>query len=257
MFRAECLFFVAGLVGISCYGQASSTSKLEFEVATIKPLDTPKGGRSVTLILNHGTARVEAATLRQIIVQAYAVQRVRVIGGPDWYNTEQYDVVAKAENPDATRDQVRQMLQALLADRFKLMVHHETREIPMYSLMVAKGGPKFAKAKPDEPSAVTPGTPGTLVFQEQGMLGLVNTLANMLDMPVDDMTNLAGAYDFTLEWFPPDLLRQRSEGVTPPARPDPREYLPEAVDRLGLKLQPKKGSTEVLVVDHAERVSPN
>ena len=82
------------------------------------------------LDLNHGTAKVEFATLRQLIVQAYAIQRMRVMGGPEWFDRDQYDLIAKAENPEATRDDVRLMLQALLADRFKLTVHRETRELP-------------------------------------------------------------------------------------------------------------------------------
>ena len=258
MKRAIALACLGLIAAFPASPQTPPTAKLEFEVATIKPLEVPKGGRSVSLILNHGTARLEAATLRQIIVQAYSVQRVRVIGGPAWYNTEQYDVLAKAENPDSTPDQVREMLKSLLADRFKLALHKETREMPIYSLAVDKGGPKFEKAAADEKPVVQPGPMGRLVFQAQGMLSLVNTLANMLDMPVDDRTGLTGRYDFTFERFPTDLTGHRSaDGAAPPMRPDPRDYLPESVEKLGLKLQAKKGRAEVLVVDHAERMSPN
>ena len=75
---------------------------------------------------------------------------MRVMGGPDWFDRDQYNLVAKAENPEAPKDEVRLMIQSLLADRFKLTLHRETRELPVYTLTVAKGGPHLQDAKPDE-----------------------------------------------------------------------------------------------------------
>src|SRR6266567_5912341 len=89
---------------------------------------------------------VGIARLRQIIGLAYAIQRVRVQGGPSWLDTEQYVIAAKAESADASWDQVRTMLQTLLADRFKLAVHRETKELDVYSLAVGKNGPKLQEA---------------------------------------------------------------------------------------------------------------
>lgn len=238
--------------------QEAASKKPEFEVATIKPVETPKGSRTVFLDLNHGTAKVEYATLRQLIVQAYAIQRMRVMGGPDWFDRDQYDLAAKAVNPEATKDEVRLMLQALLADRFKLTVHRETREIPEYVLSVAKGGPHLQEAKPDEAAKNTLIGPGRLRFEDSKIVGLVNTLSNMLRAPVEDATGLTGSYDFTLDSAAAIRNRMSDGGANGSAmRPDPRDYLPGAVEKLGLKLQGKKGSMEVLIVDHAERPSPN
>src|SRR5437868_1104682 len=110
-----------------------------FEVASVKPV-----GRPVEPLLNiaHGQLHL-TASLRQIIGVAYSVQRFRVVGGPGWVNTELFDVVAKAEKPDVAQDQIRVMLQTLLADRFKLSIHRETKELDVYSLVVGRGGPKL------------------------------------------------------------------------------------------------------------------
>jgi uncharacterized protein (TIGR03435 family) len=109
-----------------------------FEVASVKPVDLPAGPHVVSLIINHGRLNIEAAELRQIVGQAYGIQRVRVLGGPAWADSDQFDIVAKVENADATRDEIRSMLQKLLAERFKLVVHRKIKEVPAYSLVVAK-----------------------------------------------------------------------------------------------------------------------
>src|SRR5689334_8924760 len=95
-----------------------------FGLASVKPIDPPAGPHVVSLIINHGRLNIEAAELRQIVGLAYAVQRIRVLGGPGWADSEQFDIAAKAESADATRDEIRSMLQTLLAERFKLVVHH-------------------------------------------------------------------------------------------------------------------------------------
>src|SRR5580658_11215853 len=99
-----------------------------FEVASVKPVNPPAGAHVVSLIVNHGKLNIEAAELRQIVGLAYAIQRVRVLGGPRWADSDQFDIVAKAGSADATRDEIRSMLQTLLAERFKLVVHREAEE---------------------------------------------------------------------------------------------------------------------------------
>src|SRR5215831_18786184 len=111
--RATLLIFLA-ILSVSAQQPSGDP---EFEVASVKPVEVPPGPHAVALRINHGTARIDAATLRQIIVQAYLVQRVNVLAGPAWYDSDQYDVVAKAASPDASPEQIRQMLRNLLADR--------------------------------------------------------------------------------------------------------------------------------------------
>ncbi len=144
------------------------------------------GPHAVGLRVEHGTATLQGATVRQIIVQAYAVQRVLVIGGPTWYDDDQYDILAKSPTPEAAPAEVRTMLQNLLADRFKLSVHRATKEITVYSLTIGKNGSKLSTPPADQPSNVVIDDRGAIVFQNATLAGLVNTLANMLDLPVID-----------------------------------------------------------------------
>lgn len=214
-----------------------------FEVASVKPVDPPAGPHVVSLIVNHGRLNIVAAELRQIVGLAYAVQRVRVVGGPVWADSDQFDIAAKAESPDATRDEIREMLQTLLAQRFKLLVHRETKEIPAYTLVVAKGGANLKTAKPDSQSAVTTGVGPAggeqTVFVSSPLRILVNMLANTLGSPVVDQTGLDGLYDYQFDW------------------PDRGSSLFASVAQLGLKLEAKKTPVEVLVMDRAERPSAN
>jgi uncharacterized protein (TIGR03435 family) len=226
------------LVGLALAAQVSN-----FEVASVKPVKPLAGPHVVSLIINHGRLNIEAAELRQIVGLAYAVQRVRVLGGPGWADSDQFDIAAKAESADATRDKIRSMLQALLADRFKLSVHRETKEIHAYSLVLAKSGSKLHVAAPDRKSGmadtVGPGGEQRTVFEASSLRILVNMLANTLGSPVVDETGLDGLYDYTFEW------------------PDARSSLFASVDQLGLKLEAKKVLVEVLVMDRAEHPSAN
>ena len=214
-----------------------------FEVASVKPVNPPAGSHVVSLIVNHGRLIIEAAELRQIVGLAYAVQRVRVLGGPAWADSDQFDIAAKAENPDATRDEIRSMLQALLAERFHLVVHRETKEIPSYSLVIAKSGSKLKAAAPDRQGgfANTIGLNGErkTAVEASPLRLLVNMLANTLGSPVVDKTGLDGLYDYTFEW------------------PDASSSLFASVEQLGLKLEGKKEPVEVLVMDRAEHPSAN
>jgi uncharacterized protein (TIGR03435 family) len=214
-----------------------------FEVASVKPVNPPAGPHVVSLIINHGRLNIEAAELRQIVGQAYALQRIRVVGGPVWADSDQFDIVARAESADATRDEIRAMLQRLLADRFKLLVHNETKEIAAYSLVLAKGGAKLKTAAPDKKSGLTdsvgPNGAQQTVFEASPLKLLVNLLANTLGSPVVDKTGLEGLYDYTFEW------------------PGAGSSLFSSVAQLGLKLETKKEPVEILVIDHAERPSAN
>jgi uncharacterized protein (TIGR03435 family) len=214
-----------------------------FEVASVKPVNPPAGPHVVSLLVDHGNLKIQAAELRQIVGLAYAIQRVRILGGPGWADADQFDIAAKAESAEATRDEIRGMLQALLAERFKLVVHRETKEIPVYALVLAKGGSKLKVAATGGKSALTdtlgPNGERRTVVAASPLRGLVNMLANTLGNPVVDKTGLDGIYDYTIEW------------------PDAGSSLSASLDQLGLKLEAKKEPVEVLVIDRAERPSAN
>lgn len=233
------------IAGLAVAAQLSSFAAQvsNFEVASVKPVNPPAGPHVVSLVINHGRLNIEAAELRQIVGLAYAIQRIRVLGGPGWADSDQFDIAAKAESADATRDEIRSMLQTLLAERFKLMVHRETKEIPVYSLVLAKSGSKLKVAAPESKSGMAdtigPSGERQTVFEASPLRILVNMLANTLGSPVVDKTGLDGLYDYTFEW------------------PDARSSLFASLDQLGLKLEATKAPVEVLVMDRADHPSAN
>ena len=218
----------------------------DFEVASVKAVDHPVVPHAVSLIINHERLNIDAAALRQIIGLAFAIQRVRVIGGPAWIDSDLYDIVAKADRPDVTRDEIREMLQSLLAERFKLATHRETRELPEYTLVAAKDGPRMTRSGEKDVIGITPeGSPGRtrFAFRKTSFTTLVNFLANTLGSPVIDKSGVeAGEYNFTLEWTEDD------------SGPSLFKALQE---QLGLRLEAKKMPTEVLVIDHIEKAGAN
>ncbi len=234
---------------------AQVAAPLAFEVASVRLIPGPVGFHNTMLQLTPGGFRANYAALRQIAGIAYNIQRVRVEGGPGWMDSDLYTIEAKAENPDTTdnADHIREMLRTLLAERFHFTARRETKELPVYSLVLSKDGPKMQEVKEDPPGApaVAPGQGQIgfeLDFKNMPVVGLVNYLANVLGSPVHDDTGLKGRYNFTLGFAPP--------GAAP--RADAAPDLFEAVQvQLGLKLVGKKGPVEVLVVDHAEKASAN
>ena len=211
------------------------------------------------------TDRVHAITsVRELIAFAYNVpfgfEGVRVAGGPDWLGSEQYEIQAKIEDsqfaamqkmtPVQQREQVDLMEQALLADRFKLKVHFETREMPGYALTIAKGGPKLTPAKDGESTRLSMGG--------NQMTATAITLDQWLQSPflggraVVNQTGLEGAYDFTLAWS-----EQMAAGAVQEGGADPPSLVTAVQEQLGLKLVPAKVPVEVIVIDHIERPSEN
>jgi uncharacterized protein (TIGR03435 family) len=216
-------------------------------------------------------------TLQQIISVAYGVERFQISGGPSWLPSERFDIEAKMDA--ATADALeklshvqrvlaqQQMLQALLANRFQLTVHRETKELTIYTLVIAKGGPKLKEAKPGD----TPGAgsmrgsvlSGEVTAHAVPIARLAHDLTQMLGHPVLDKTELKGVYDFKLQFTPDDRLQPPS-GLAPNQRlpvppadsnaPSLFDALPE---QLGLKLESGKGPVEVIVIDHVERPSGN
>jgi uncharacterized protein (TIGR03435 family) len=171
-------------------------------------------------------------------------------------DSDLYSIAAKAENPDTSDsgEQIREMLRTLLAERFKFAAHRETKQLPVYSLVLGKGGSKMEEVKDDPPRepSVAPGRGqfGTgFVFKNMPLAGLVNYLANVLGSPVHDDTGLGGRrFNFELDFVRPGRAPQTAD------EPD----LFEAVQvQLGLKLEGKKGPVEVLIVDHAEKATAN
>jgi uncharacterized protein (TIGR03435 family) len=238
-----------------------------FEVASVK-----RNTESVLTISGvqpeaGGRVSAEAATLRQLIASAYQVRDSLIFGGPSWTASDRYDIEAKAADPVDWDSGLRQMLQALLSDRFQLRVHREKREMPVYLLSVAKGGSKLRKMQ----EACTPGPNGFcggfvtrigLITGEKASLAqLADTLSVILDHPVLDQTGLEGLFnDVKLEWVP-DETQYGTWGPQAYKRsvsdPSGASLFTAMQEQLGLKLESGKGAVEVLVIDAAEKPSEN
>ncbi|MGA1981472.1 MAG: TIGR03435 family protein [Acidobacteriaceae bacterium] len=289
---------LSAAAGMPAPGQVvqSSGPLPSFEVATIKPIK--EGAPPPPLAWPPpNIVRTIGGTARDIVRIAYGLPpsraSERVLGGPAWIDTIHYDVEGKI--PDAVfaemqkmppREQGNQkslMLQALLRDRFKLVAHVETREMPMYELVVAKSGPRLAPAKeppPDEsgtepPPLPPPGAPPKPENMRQGLMVLrksatvmemtakgqtLDALANQpffsLDGPIANKTGLTGKYDFVLDWSP-EQPGGPAASSDAPADADAPTLFTALQEQLGLKLVPTKGPVEVIVIDHIELPSEN
>jgi uncharacterized protein (TIGR03435 family) len=254
---------ILGASGIVAQSPAPRPNFDAFEVATIKPVDhDPKAGRYITM---QGANRFigKDYTLKLMIAAAYNLNSREISGGPEWLESDHYDIVAVTPGEvRPTRDEQMAMLRNLLADRFKLAFHREQKEFSIYELEVAKGGPKLkpSTAAPDDPAQLI-----STVYQQRIVLPARNAtmgdLASlmqraMLDRPVVDKTGLTGRYDFDLEWAPDET---QFGGEVPAASADaPSAPLFSAIQQqLGLKLEAARGPVEALVVDKAERPSEN
>lgn len=228
-----------------------------FEVASVKVLKTPKPPHGVGLIFAHGTLTVDAAQLRQIIGLAFGIQRVLVTGCPGWCDEDQIDIVAKTTSPDTTRDQMKEMLQALLAERFSLVTHRETKPVAGFELVQSRKGARLENAEPGQtgPNVFSPSATG-MVFRNMDFVGLVNYLANVLGQPVRNATGLSGRFNFALDFRPTDPAPSGPNSL-PRADEFSSVVLAAVEEQLGLKLQPRQIPTDILVVDHVQHPTEN
>jgi uncharacterized protein (TIGR03435 family) len=211
-----------------------------FEVASVKPNATGSGHSDIDVDGN--LLRMNNVTLKACITWAYHLTDAEV-SGPDWLNSERFDVVAKAE----TGKPKPEMLAAVLADRFKLAVHRETKELTVYALVVAKNGPKIKPVDPGEGD--TTSRRGHVTITRTSMNGLAHFLAGpnvRLGRPVTNKTGLDGVFTFDLNWTP--------EGRTEPQPDAPPSIFVALQEQLGLKLEATKAPVEILIVDHAEKI---
>jgi uncharacterized protein (TIGR03435 family) len=230
---------------------------LAFEAASVKPTD-PNARVPLDFRASPGGRLVVTNwTLELILREAYGVRHYQVSGGPSWLTSDHFDITAKAEG-DPSREQMMLMLQTLLADRFKLKVHRETREGAVYALVVAKNGSKLQEVKELKDgdragvftyrtgSPVEPAVSYIRTGRKASMPLLVQTLADMVARPVLDQTGIKGEFDFRLEYAADD------------SHLDAFPSLFTAIqEQLGLKLEAQKGPMETLVIDHVEKPSDN
>jgi uncharacterized protein (TIGR03435 family) len=276
------------LAAVALFGQGA---RPEFEVASIKPSPPDEFERSGSGVHIDGSqVSFKFLSLSNYIAHAYRVKNY-AISGPEWIASERFDITAKLP-ANAPRKQLPEMLQALLEDRFRLKVHRENRELPVYAMVIGKSGLKMQESPPDSPPAaqnevrrgfssaavqgpggvtVELGNGGYYTFADNKLEGrkmkvssIVNVLSAFMDRPVVDMTNLKGNYNFVLELTPEDFRAMSiraaiAAGVALPpqaiqmAEAASGDSLSNALDKLGLKLESSKAPLEVIVIDHAEK----
>jgi uncharacterized protein (TIGR03435 family) len=213
-----------------------------FDVATIKPNDPAKHPGATSWMQTSQDELKMMGSLKTFLKFAYGIEDVQIAGGPGWLDSDLFEIDAKASSPFASPAEAKLMLRDLLNKRFKLSTHTETMPLPVYSLIVAKGGPKLQQADATGPRGSNSGP--TLVRGTLDTGLLAHMLTPILGRTVIDNTGLHGSYKIDLTWAADD----QSSGPS---------LFTAVQEQLGLKLEPKKGPVESLIIDHAEKPSEN
>jgi uncharacterized protein (TIGR03435 family) len=222
----------------------------QFEVASIKPTSATANSYSSGLNTSNGRLTAINVTLKRCIMGAYGVGPNQIFDGPDWLDTDRFDIAAKADQPVGDRIQMT-MMQTLLADRFKLQLHRETKPVQTYILEVAKNGPKFEKG--DGHGSKTSNGRGDLVITNATMDRFAEILSRQMDLPVVNHTGLDGVFNLKLKWAPESARPAKPED----AASEGPSIFTAIQEQLGLRLHAQKIPVEVLVIDHAEKPSEN
>jgi uncharacterized protein (TIGR03435 family) len=231
----------------------------QFEEVSIKPNNSgsPRVYKEPFAFSPGGRLTATNVTLMDVIVRVYPTRRIQMQGGPYWIDSDRFDIVAETDPAAGPLGpgQWQTMVQALVEDRFKLRYHRETQEKQVYALVIATDAPQLEPSKDGEVTSLTPGEHGQMIFRKMSIAGLVNTMANILHMPVVDRTGINGFFDFTLD---PNRFAAQEGDETPFRREELGERVIAAVrEQLGLRLEKQKAPLEITIIDHAERPAEN
>jgi uncharacterized protein (TIGR03435 family) len=221
----------------------SAQTAPEFDAASIKPNNSVRKG----LVINttkSGDFTGQNVTLRNLIAYAYHLKEFQVTGGPKWVDADYYDVIAKPPRDGDLSDATNRVrMRALLADRFQLVIHTDTKELPVYALVVAKNGPHLEADKADHPRVGIERRTGAIVCGRVSMKDFAEWgLTPLLGNVVLDKTGLEGEFDLRVQYADDD------------SGPDLASALQT---QLGLKLEPQKAPMPVIVVDRAGKATEN
>ena len=231
----------------------AQTSTPTFEVATIRATGPSSDGHTHINYPPGDRFSATNITVLALMQWAYDMPEKQILEGPSWLASTRFDFQAKADSdqikgltPEQDRDLKRRMVQALLAERFHLRVHRETRTLPAYDLVLAKGGSKLQLTKSNGKSIGT----GRTHFNGEGlsMILIAEELSGITGRVVVDKTNLTDRYDFKLVWASDDAPATDNSGAS---------LFTAIQEQLGLKLEPAKEAAPVLVIEHVEMPTPN
>jgi uncharacterized protein (TIGR03435 family) len=272
--------------GMIALGQTNAVSRPRFAVASIHP-DSPDNefASELRTELAGGRLHVGQMLLRSFIEDAYGIRPFQISGGPRWINSQGYTIEATAEG-SVSKQEMSLMMRTLLEDRFRLKVHRETRDLPVYNLRTLKGGHKLSPANdggcvsldptaplPQSESGQPPAVPCGRALQITTPAGarmrgktvvmpeLIRVLTTVLGRPVIDKTGFTRAFDFDLEFALDDVLaglHPTLDYPLPATDPGKAASILTAIQQqLGLKLEAAKGPVEILVIDYVERPGGN
>ncbi|MGA2849643.1 MAG: TIGR03435 family protein [Terracidiphilus sp.] len=236
-----------------------------FDVATIKPSEPGKQGKGFGFRAGHFVTF--NTNMNDLIAFAYGLHSKQIVDAPAWFGTDLFDIEAKPDTEGRPNlKQMGIMVQKLLTERFQLKFHHDQRELSVYAITVAPGGPKMTKstAAPTDPQGFGFRALGDLNVRNMNMKDFATWMqSGVMDRPVVDQTGLTDRYDFPLKWTPDDSQFAQFRGVVatpPPPTEDPNappSLYTAVTEQLGLKIGPAKLPDDVIVIDHAEKPSAN
>lgn len=264
----NCKVITLATVGIAILGAQPAADKRKFEVASVRLNKDAVGG---SIIRTPEGLNAHNTEFSRLIEMAFQTRLTELSQVPEPLRSEGFDIVAKSDER-IRGDEYWEMLRSLLEDRFMLKYHYEAKNVPLYALTVAKKGtrlgPKMSHS-PDSDCPVNPNgydfcgvssRPGVMVGQRVAMPRIASELSAFAGRPVQDQTQLAGSFNFQLTWTPdeyePGDGRAKLLNGAPVDTSSP-SFFSAIQEQLGLKLQPKRGRVEILVIDHAENPSEN
>ena len=236
------------LAATLCFGPATP----QFDVVSIMPSRSDDRNGGMRPIAGGFSAR--NMSVNMLVQSAYNLKPWQIVGGPRWVTTDRYDIEAKKEGNPGFREKL-EMFRPLLADRFQLKFHRETRQMSVYSVTVAKNGPKLQAAAAGARGPIRSGR-GLVEGKGVTMRTFADLLGGSLGQPVTDKSGITGAFDIKLQWTPAESETNYNDADRP-LDPNAPSVFTAVQEQLGLKLQPGKGPLEVLVIDHIQRPSPN
>jgi bla regulator protein blaR1 len=248
------------------------TTTITFDVASIKP--DHSDGHSVRISFNDDSLTASGVTLKRLIEVAYNMNGFQLAGGPDWVSSETYELQAKMDEStvealkkvprEQMNEQRRMMVQLLLAERFNLKVSHSSKELPIYALVVAKNGPKFSESETiDKAKTGFSDHDGDVTVTALTMGRVAQWLSRIAGRKVVDKTGLQGQYDFKLHYddrtqsLVATAPAEGSAGTAAPPDSSGPSIFAALQDQLGLKLESQKGPVDTLIIESAEKPSPN
>ena len=265
---------IAAAFGIAVL--AHSEDRLIFEVASVKPANPDARGTSINFVPGGGL-KVTNATLKTLITFAYDIRGFQVSGGPGWLDSERYDLLAKPEHAEGpaqlkemtdaqqktAAERIRERLRMLLAERFRLAIHRESKEVPVYALTIGKNGSKLEESKEPDGANQSMSTnmnngKAQMTARRIPMQHLANVLSGQLSRPVLDRTGLMGKYNFKMDWSA-DMSARGPDAAADANAADPSgpSIFTAVQEQLGLRLESTKGPVEIIVIDSAEKASEN